>query len=978
MSLSSWRARWGALWLVGVLVLSACGSETSAPDGGSDASDSSDGDDSTGGRSNVDGGDDGNAGGASSGGSTQQGGAGGSDVDDGRPRIVVTSPETGTEFPTDQAQIEFEVRDADATGYSVRIGNAEAVSFDEAIDENESVTVPLTLALGVNRVTITVFDAAGASDDVTWVLIYRPIVVVRPSVIIQNPADGATFHRTDVELTFQVLQAAASGYSVQIGDGAADSVAREMAVGESVTVDLTLAEGENDVTITVVDSLGDADEETVTLLVDLVDAPVIAIASPTAGAVLTTNSAQVSGTITTERTLSKATYVLDSGASQQLALTPTQTGYGFDFALPVALGTHALTLSVEDDLGGVDQKTVSFSREIDTTAPVVDVTFPRDDHAVKTRRVLLKGSVADIAGVANVDVTVAIGSTVHDVTVGSNGKFSVWLDLEPGSNDYEIVAVNGTNKETRVERSVYFGQRLGAGGAFGGAIRAGRIYTWGRNNLGQSGLDYVSHESRTAYCDRTRPVNDPTLPWCKAISTTNIRALCDSSRGVGTEAATACRAAVDTKRTEVCAAAGAGAPTNCASTTTLTANLMTACEAAYGAGSGASDSCKKALVCEPTYDAGSPDRASCEETVVATPNVYPAPLPPYSATLVTSFSTTATPAAEQGVSFDSLGVDFVSLAFNQNAASALDSEGRIWSWGDGANGMLCLGDLPSDADENDRKIPHRVAEFGAPGTTVVAIARGFDNLIALRSDGSVWTCGNNSVGQIGDGTSGNLNHRVLPTQVQGLPSNVIQVMAASATSYALTSDGSVYAWGRNQYGNLGNGTSSTSTAASPVPAQVPGLTNVTVLANGRDHVLAARTDGTVFAWGLNASSQVGPGGGNVLSPIQVAGVSNAVAVFANGTQGFYEDPLGRLFGWGANGTTANLGIVATEDQPTPTEPVFGLSEVTDVAIGALHGYAMKGDRVYAWGWSFHGSLGIGPNAIHSWGYRTPILVKFAQ
>ena len=112
--------------------------------------------------------------------------------------------------------------------------------------------------------------------------------------------------------------------------------------------------------------------------------------------------------------------------------------------------------------------------------------------------------------------------------------------------------------------------------------------------------------------------------------------------------------------------------------------------------------------------------------------------------------------------------------------------------------------------------------------------------------------------------------------------------------------------------------------------------------------------------------------------VQVQGVAGAVAVYGNGNQGFYEDREGRLWGWGQNGS-GNLGIPEDEDQASPSVPVFGLSGIVDAAIGGLHGFVImptgEGDKVFAWGWSFRGSLGGGNALIHTWAYRTPLLVQ---
>lgn len=816
---------------------------------------------------------------------------------------------------------------------------------------------------------------SGCNDDAT-----APLVA--PRLVVLTPEAGATLRTPTPLVTFRVDGAPVSEFSVRVGRGTPTTTRRAIGAGEEVSVPITVTEGLNTLELSVADEHGQGDTATWVLLYERSSGgtvlvpppppassldPVVLFESPAAGAFTFGAEVAVRGRVLSARSIT-ASLRVDDGDAAPVTLTKAEGGYTFAAVAPVALGSHTLSVTAKDDLGATGEATVAFSREIDTAPPAATLLFPRADQAVKTRRVLVRGTVQDNHDVASVSLS-AGGATIP-ASVDAQGQFSAWLDLEPASNEFTVHAKDASGNESSFASSVYYGQRLGAGGAFGGIIRDGRLFTWGRNNLGQTGLDYVSHESRTAFCDRTLTAGSPDVTWCKAASLANAQAICDAARGTGTAEALQCRSDHDAKRAAVCSAAGAAAPTNCATSTS--ANLMTACEAAYGVGSSAAASCKVGLVCDGAYDAATPEHDACAARVSSTPNVFPSPATPYAATRITKFSPAAQVAAPADVvDFDALGVTFVSLAFNQNAASALDSEGRVWGWGDGGSGVLCLGDV------ENRQIPHRALDFGEPGTRAVALSRGYDHVLILRSDGSVWACGQNNVGQIGDGTSGAAANRALPTRVEGLPSDVIQVAASSQSSYALTRGGLVYAWGRNQYGNLGQGTASTATAAQATPLLVPGLTDVVVLANGRDHVLAARNDGSVYAWGLNGSNQVGPGDGNVLSPAPVANVTNAVAVYGNGNQGFYQDALGRLFGWGQNGNTANLGIPDSADQPTPTVPVFGLSELTDVAIGATHGYAMKGTTVFAWGWSFHGSLGAGSSAIHTWGYRTPLLVQFA-
>jgi alpha-tubulin suppressor-like RCC1 family protein len=124
--------------------------------------------------------------------------------------------------------------------------------------------------------------------------------------------------------------------------------------------------------------------------------------------------------------------------------------------------------------------------------------------------------------------------------------------------------------------------------------------------------------------------------------------------------------------------------------------------------------------------------------------------------------------------------------------------------------------------------------------------------------------GSDGSGQLGDG---NLRARSLYGRVNGIAGGIVQVAAGWVSALALTSDGTVLAWGSNGEGQLGNGTTS---VAQPTPVQVIGLTGVTRIAEGTDFSLALRSDGTVWAWGGNDSGQLGDGTiSNTSVPVQV-------------------------------------------------------------------------------------------------------------
>ncbi|BBO18213.1 conserved hypothetical protein [Candidatus Brocadia pituitae] len=129
----------------------------------------------------------------------------------------------------------------------------------------------------------------------------------------------------------------------------------------------------------------------------------------------------------------------------------------------------------------------------------------------------------------------------------------------------------------------------------------------------------------------------------------------------------------------------------------------------------------------------------------------------------------------------------------------------------------------------------------ASASVTPKISGGAFHTIALKSDGTVWAWGSNFWGQLGDGTNNYSNYRV---QVVGL-SDVIAIAAGSEHNVALKSDGTVWAWGENKYGQLGDGTNTDRNT----PVQVSGLNDVAAIAAGWWFTTALRSDGTVWEWG---------------------------------------------------------------------------------------------------------------------------------
>ena len=231
--------------------------------------------------------------------------------------------------------------------------------------------------------------------------------------------------------------------------------------------------------------------------------------------------------------------------------------------------------------------------------------------------------------------------------------------------------------------------------------------------------------------------------------------------------------------------------------------------------------------------------------------------------------------------------------------------------------------------------------------------------------GTVWAWGSNTRGFLGDGTT---IDRYTPVQVQGLD-NVIAISVGDAHSLALKSNGTVWAWGANFTGRLGDGT----TTDRYAPVQVQGLDSVIAISAG-NHSLALKSDGTVWAWGRNFWGQLGDGTTtDRYTPVQVQGLNEvaAIATDANYSMALKHD--GTVWVWGYNfggGLGGNLQL----PQRTPAQ-VSGLSNISSIVTGYGSFFAISDGLFWAWGWNDQGALGINlggnccikfPSQIGSW------------
>lgn len=216
---------------------------------------------------------------------------------------------------------------------------------------------------------------------------------------------------------------------------------------------------------------------------------------------------------------------------------------------------------------------------------------------------------------------------------------------------------------------------------------------------------------------------------------------------------------------------------------------------------------------------------------------------------------------------------------------ALKGDGTVWSWGDDSNGQLGLGNYTSVMP-----IPQKINI-----SNVVDIASGYGTGLALKSDGTVWNWGY---------TIDGLTSYAVPTQVTGL-SSITSITTVDFLCVALKSDGTVWA--------IGDFWDSRSDLWYDTPTQIPGLTSITAISSGDGHLLALRSDGTVWTFGLNLHGQLGNSG--------------------------------------------------TEPQFTTAIQVPGLHGITLISAGWYHNLAWGNGTLYSWGLDWYGGLGIGRKVI---------------
>jgi len=295
-----------------------------------------------------------------------------------------------------------------------------------------------------------------------------------------------------------------------------------------------------------------------------------------------------------------------------------------------------------------------------------------------------------------------------------------------------------------------------------------------------------------------------------------------------------------------------------------------------------------------------------------------------------------------------------------NCSIALSMDGKVFSWGSNQDGKLGDG---NSGNANNVNVPVAVKTEGTPmkGKTISQISSGYVHNLALSMDGKVYAWGDNAGGQLGDGT---INNRKTPVAVKTNGTDmdgktIVQVSAGSYHNVALSSDGKLYAWGNNSDGQLGDGTinnRNVPVAVKTTGTDMDGKTIVQVSA-GDEHTIALDAEGNIYEWGTvrgSYSRNTTPQLFNVVGTVIANKIITKVVASSHYSVAITSD--GTVYAWGNN---SNFGI----NSKIPVKLDFSGKNIESISLGNSHALAIASDgTVYAWGNNVDGQLGNGTNA----------------
>jgi alpha-tubulin suppressor-like RCC1 family protein len=283
------------------------------------------------------------------------------------------------------------------------------------------------------------------------------------------------------------------------------------------------------------------------------------------------------------------------------------------------------------------------------------------------------------------------------------------------------------------------------------------------------------------------------------------------------------------------------------------------------------------------------------------------------------------------------------IATGAHHSLAIKSDGSLWAWGYNAYGQL------GDGTTIDKHVPTHIGIL--TDWVVVAAGGGGSHSVAIKTDGSLWTWGGNTAGELGDGTMAN---KSVPMRI-GTDTDWISVAAGGSRTFAIKRDRSLWACGWNGFGELGDGT----TMYKIVLTHIGTDTDWAFVSAGENHTVALKTDGSLWAWGNNAAGQLGDGTTTDKHvPTRIGNDTDWISVVAGAGNTVAMKDDRSLWAWGYN-EYGQLGDGTNINRIMPTR--IGSETTWDlVSAGWEHILTIKDNgSLWAWGLNYIGQLGDG-------------------
>ncbi len=295
-------------------------------------------------------------------------------------------------------------------------------------------------------------------------------------------------------------------------------------------------------------------------------------------------------------------------------------------------------------------------------------------------------------------------------------------------------------------------------------------------------------------------------------------------------------------------------------------------------------------------------------------------------------------------------VNWTGVSSGELHSLAVKTDGTLWAWGEPDFGKLGNGTTTPDISSP--------VQIGAL-TDWASVAGGHDHSLSIKTDNTLWAYGNNFSGPLGDGSNTN---RSSPVQVGALM-DWASVTAGEGFSIAVKTDNTLWAWGFANNGRLGNGTT-TPNLSSPV--QIGALTDWASASAGESHSISIKTDGTLWAWGDAANGRLGDGTTTAKSsPVQIGSLTDWASVSAGFFHSLAIKTDGTLWAWGS-ASNGKLGNGTTTPNLSSPVQIGTLTDWASVSAGSSHSHAVKTDgTLWAWGDAANGRLGDGTTTAKS-------------